>query len=137
MALQVAGTLFAAVSFSAANLMFKYIDPTDYSKESHRHNLAMEKFAKEHEAWSRQNILSEEKIKYLELEKHNANINFNIKNKNLDYLKKNQKMLLGSEPKFKNYYHPSDKMQTYKHAASGILRFGAAYRGTKLLDLLL
>ena len=48
MALQVAGTLFAVVSFSAANLMFKYIDPTDYSKETHRHNLAMKKFAKEH-----------------------------------------------------------------------------------------
>ena len=84
MALQVAGTLFAAVSFSAANLAFKYIDPTDYSKESHRHNLAMEKFAKKHEAWSRQNILNEEKIKHLELEKHNANINFNITNKNME-----------------------------------------------------
>ena len=57
MALQIAGTLFAAVSFGAANLAFKYIDPTDYSKESNRHNLAMEKFAKEHEAWSWQNIL--------------------------------------------------------------------------------
>ena len=87
MALQVAGTLFAAVSFSAANLMFKYIDLTDYSKQSHRHNLAVEKYAREHEAWSRQNILNEEKIKHLEMEKHNANINFNITNKNLDYLK--------------------------------------------------
>ena len=137
MALQVARTLFAAVSFSAANLMFKYIDSTDYSKESHRHNLAMEKFAKEHEALCRQNTLNEEKIKHLELEKHNANINFNITNKNLDYLKNNQKTLLSSEPKFKNYYHPSEKMQTYKHAASGILGFGAAYGGTKLLDLIL
>ena len=42
-----------------------------------------------------------------------------------------------SEPKFKKYYQPSEKMQTYKHAASGILGFGAAYGGTKLLDLLL
>ena len=75
MALQVAGTLFAPVSISAANLMFKYIDPTDYSKESHRHNIAMEKYAREHEAWSRQNILNEEKIKHLEMVKHNANIN--------------------------------------------------------------
>ena len=88
---QIAGTMFAAVSFSAANLLFKYIDPSDYSKESHRHNLAMEKFAKEHEAWSRENILNEEKIKHLELEKHNANINFNITNKNLAYLKKNER----------------------------------------------
>ena len=98
--------------------MFKYIDPTDYSKESHRHNVAMEKFAKEHEAWSRQNILNEEKIKNLEMEKHNANINFNITNKNLDYLKKNQKILLRSEPKLKIFYKPNEKMQTYKHAAS-------------------
>ena len=124
MAMQAAGILFSAVSFSAANLMFKYIDPTGYSKESHRHNIAMEKFAKEHEAWSKENILNEEKIKHLDLEKHNANINFNITNKNLDYLKKNQKVLLSSEPKFKNYYKPSEKMQTYKHVSSGILGFG-------------
>ena len=137
MALQVAGTLFAAVSFSAANLTFKYIDPTDYSKESHRHNLAMEKFAKEHEAWSRENILNEEKIKHLEMEKHSANINFNITNKNLAYLKKNEQVLLKKEPKLYHYYKPSDKMQNYKHAASGILGFGAANGGTKLLDLLL
>ena len=39
--MQIAGTLFAAVSFSAANLAFKYIDPKDYSKESHRHNVQM------------------------------------------------------------------------------------------------
>ena len=137
MALQVAGTVFAAVSFSTANLMFKYIDPTDYSKESHRHNMAMEKFAKEHGAWSRQNILNEEKIKHFELEKHNANINFNITNKNLEYLKKNEQVLLRKEPKFTHYYKPSEKMQKYKHAASGILGFGAAYGGTILYDLIL
>ena len=78
---QIAGMMFAAISFSAANLLFKYIDPTNFSKESHRHNVAMEKFAKEHEAWSRENILNEEKIKHLELEKHNANINFNMTKK--------------------------------------------------------
>ena len=98
-----AGTLFAAVSFSAANLAFKYIDPSDYSKESHRHNLAMGKFAKEHEAWSRENILNEEKIKHLEAEKRNANINFNITNKNLAYLKKNEQVLLKKEPKLSSY----------------------------------
>ena len=73
MAAQVLGILFAAVSFLGANLLFKYIDPTDYSKESHRHNIAMEQFAKEHKAWSRENVLNEEKIKHLELEEHNAN----------------------------------------------------------------
>ena len=133
---QIAGTMFAAVTFSAANLLFKYIDPSDYSKESHRHNLAMEKFAKEHEAWSRENILNEKKIKHLELEKHNANINFNITNKNLAYLEKNEKVLLKREPKFTNFYKPSKKLQNYQHAASGIMGFGAAYGGTKLLDLL-
>ena len=132
MALQIAGTLFAAVSFSAANLAFKYIDPSDYSKESHRHNLGMEKFAKEHEAWSKQNILNEEKIKQLELEKHNADINFIITNKNLEDLKKNKKML-PNEPKLKDYYHPSDKMQNYKHATSGILGFAGAYGATKII----
>ena len=91
---QIAGTLFAAFSFSGANVLMKYLDPSDYFKESHRHNALMEKFAKDHEAWSRKNILNQEKIKHLELEKHNANINFNITNKNLAYLKKNEQVLL-------------------------------------------
>ena len=134
---QIAGTMFAAISFSAANLLFKYIDPSDYSKESHRHNLAMEKFAKEHEAWSRENILNEERIKHLELEKHNANINFNVTNKNLAYLKKNEQVLLKKEPKFMHYYKPSKKLQNYQHAASGMFGFGAAYLETKALDILI
>ena len=82
---QIAGTMFAAISFLAASLLVKYIDPKDYSKESHRHNLAMEKFSKEHEAWSLENILNEEKIKHLELKKHRANVDFNITDKNLAY----------------------------------------------------
>ena len=81
--------------------------------------------------------MNEEKIKHLELEKHNANIDFNITNKNLAYFKKNKQVLLKREPKFTHYYKPSEKMQNYKHAASGIMGFGAAYGGTKLLDLLL
>ena len=106
---QIAGTMFAAISFSAANLLFKYIDPSDYSKEAHRHNTQMEAFAKAQEAWSRENILNEGKIKHLELEKHNANINFNITNKNLAYLKKNEQTLLKREPKLTHYYKPSQK----------------------------
>ena len=94
MASQALMTMFAALSFSGANVLFKYIDPSDFSKESHRHNLQMEKFAKEHEAWSRENIENEQRIRHLHMEKHDANINFNITNKNLEYLKKNQKVLL-------------------------------------------
>ena len=41
------------------------------------------------------------------------------------------------EPKLSSYYHPSDKMQNYKHATSGILGFVGAYGATKLLDLVL
>ena len=137
MALQIAGTLFAAVSFSAANLAFKYIDPQSHSLEAHRHNEMMEKFAKDHEAWSRQNILNQEKIKHLELEKHWANVDFNITNKNLAFLKENEKVLLKKEPQFHNYYKPSKKLQNYQHATSGVMGFGAAYLGTKLLDLVL
>ena len=85
----------------------------------------MEKFAKDHEAWSRENILNEEKIKHLELEKHNANINFNLTNKNLAYLKKNELVLLKKEPKLTHYYKPSKKLQNYQHAASGMMGFGS------------
>ena len=137
MAMQIAGTLFAAVSFSAANLAFKYIDPKEYGKEAHRHDIQMEAFAKDHEAWSRQNILNQEKIKHLELEKHHANVDFNITNKNLAFLKQNEKVLLKKEPQFHTYYQPSKKLQNYQHAASGIMGFGAAYGATKLWDFLL
>ena len=109
MALQIAGTLFAAVSFSAANLAFSFINPKDYTKESHRHNVQMEKFAKDHKAWSRENILNQEKMKHLELEKHHANVDFNITNKNLAFLKKNEQVLLRKEPQLKHYYQPSKK----------------------------
>ena len=70
-------------------------------------------------------------------EKHDANVNFNITNKNLEYLKKVQEVHLKKEPKKSHYYKPSQKMQNYRNASSGILGFGAAYGGTKLLDLLL
>ena len=43
MATNIFGTLFAAISFSGANLLFKYLDPSDYSKESKKHNEAMKK----------------------------------------------------------------------------------------------
>ena len=135
--MQIAGTLFAAVSFSAANLAFKYIDPKDYSKESHRRNEMLEQYTREHEAWTRQNILNQERIKHLELEKHQANVDFNITNKNLAFLKQNEKVLLKKEPQFHHYYQPSKKLQNYQHAASGVMGFGAAYFGTKLLDLVL
>ena len=130
-------TMFAALSFSGANLLFKYIDPSDFSKESHRHNVQMEKFAKEHEAWSRENIENEQRIRHLQMEKHDANVNFNITNKNLEYLKKVQKVLLNKEPKRSQFYQPSDKMQKYQNVSSGMIGFGLAYGGTKLLDFLL
>ena len=47
---QCAMTVFAGISFSAANLLFKYIDPEDYGKESKRHNEEMERYARAHEA---------------------------------------------------------------------------------------
>ena len=48
-----------------------------------------------------------------------------------------QEVHLKKEPKKSDYYKPSLKMQNYRNASSGILGFGAAYGGTKLLDLLL
>ena len=63
--------------------------------------------------------------------------NFNITNKNLAYLKSNKKIFIKTEPKFKSYNKPSEKMQIYKHASSGILGLGLAYGGTKVLDLVL
>lgn len=137
MAGQALMTMFAALSFSGANLLFKYIDPQDFSKESHRHNLMMEKFAKDHEAWNRENVENEQRIRHLQMEKHDANVNFNITNKNLEYLKKNEKVLLKKEPNKSQYYQPSEKMQKYKNVNSGMIGFGLAYGWTKLLVPLL
>ena len=137
MAGQVLGTLFAALSFSGANVLFKYLDPSDYSKESHRHKLQMEKYARDHEAWNRENIENEQRIRHLQMEKHDANINFNITNKNLAYLKKNQDVLKKKEPQKSHYIQPSQKMQKYEKVSSGMIGFGLAHGGTKLLDFLL
>ena len=134
---QAAMTVFAGLAFSGANLLFKYIDPEDYSAESRRHNEQMEKYARDHEAWNRANIEQQQKLRHLAQEKHDANVNFNITNKNLEYLKKVQEHHLKKEPKKSDYYKPSQKMQNYRNASSGILGFGAAYGGTKLLDMLL
>ena len=134
---QVLGTLFAAVSFSGANSLFKYIDITNYGKESHRHNIQMEKYARDHEAWSRENIMNEEKIRHLEMDKQEANVNLDITNKSLDFSKKNQKVILKREPQKSQYHQPSERMQKYKNVSSGMIGFGLAYGGTKLLDLLL
>ena len=71
------------------------------------------------------------------MEKHQANINFNITNKNLEYLKKVQQTHLRKEPQKSDYYKPSKKTQRYRHALSGILGFGAAYGASKILDLVI
>lgn len=117
--------------------MGKYIDPDDYGKESRRHNQEMEKYARAHEEWNRENILQQQKIRHLAQEKHEANINFNITNKNLEYLKKIQRTHLKKEPKISDYYQPSKKMQNYRNASSGILGFGAAFGASKILDLVI
>ena len=109
----------------------------DYSKESHRHNLQMEKYARDHEAWSRENIENEQRIRHLQIEKHDANVNFNITNKNLEFPKRNQKVLKEKEPQKSHYIQPSQKMQKYEKVSSGMIGFGLAYGGTKLLDFLL
>ena len=96
---QAAMTVFAGLAFSGAILLFRYIDPEDYSKESKRHNEQMEKYARAHEAWNRENILQQQKIRHLAMEKHEANVNFNITNKNLEYLRKVQEVHLKKEPK--------------------------------------
>ena len=42
-------TIFAGLAFSSASMLFKLLDPEDYSKESHQHNVQMEKYAQDHE----------------------------------------------------------------------------------------
>ena len=56
---QMGMTVFAGLSFSGANLLFKYLDPSDYGREAHRHNIQMEAFSKAHEMWNRENIGNE------------------------------------------------------------------------------
>ena len=71
------------------------------------------------------------------MEKHDANVNFNITNKNLAYLKKVQEVHIKKEQQKSHYYQPSQKMQKYEKVSSGMIGFGLVYGGTKLLDLLL
>ena len=134
---QMGMTVFAGHSFSGANLLFKYLDPSDYGKETARHKHQMELFAKEHEMWNRENIEIEQRIRHLQMEKHDAIVNFNITNKNLAYLKKVQEVHIKREPKKEHYYQPSQKMRKYEKVSSGMIGFGLAYGGTKLLDFLL
>ena len=107
-------TVFAGLSFSGANLLFKYLDPRSYGEETARHNRQMEQFAKEHEMWNTENIENEQRIRHLQMEKHDANVNFNITNKNLAYLKKVQEVHLKNEPKKTDYYQPSQKCKSMK-----------------------
>ena len=134
---QMGMTVFAGLSFSRANLLFKYLDPSDYGKETARHNRQMEEFAKQHEMWNRENIENEQRIRHLQMEKHDANVNFNITNKNLAYLKKVQEVHQKKEPHKNDYYNPSQKMQKYEKISSGMIGFGLSYAGTKLLNFLL
>ena len=97
----------------------------------------MELYAREHEAWARKNIEKEQRIKHLEMEKHQANRDFNVVNKNLAYLRKVQNSHIKTEPKKENFYIPSSKMRQYEKVGSGMVGFGLAYASTKLLDLLL
>ena len=116
----VVGGLFNAVAFAGAGFLFSKLNHTGYEKEIKRHNLALEKLAKDKQIWYGSQMKRKEEMERLRMELSDANADINQTNKSLENLAKMEnkyKKLQENEPKLENYYKPSKEMKEYQNVA--------------------
>ena len=77
----VVGGLFNAVAFAGAGFLFSKLNHNGYEKEIKRHNLVMEKLARDKEKWYQKQVERKEELEKLREELSDANADINKTNK--------------------------------------------------------
>ena len=139
----VVGGLFNAVAFAGAGFLFSKLNHTGYEKEIKRHNQAMEKLARDKEKWYEKQVEKKEEIQKLRQELSDANADINKTNRSLLSLAKMNDRVVkleneynegkNNEPKFENYYKPSDEMEEYKNVVFLAIGVSGGYIIYKIL----
>ena len=132
----VAGNLFSAFAFAGAGYVFHKFDKNGYEEEMRRHNEAMEKLAREKEKWYEKTVEKKNKVVLLRQEVEDANKDFRDTNEALRKLRLAREDLADhedTEPRFGDYYEPSDKMKMYMNVVTGVVGSVSGFLVTKLL----
>ena len=130
----VAGGLFNAIAFAGAGYVFHKLDKNGYEAEIERHDKAMEEFNKEKEKWYEKTVEKKSKIALLRQKLSDANKDLDEVNDALHNLRMAEEDLQETqEPKFSDYYKPSEEMKMYMETFTGELGIGTGYLAAWLL----
>ena len=129
----VVGGLFNAVTFAGAGFLFSKFNHNGYEKEIKRHNEAMEKLAKDKEKWYEKQVEKKEEIEKLRQQLSDANADINRTNRSLKTLAEMTRLeneyneSKNNEPKFEDYYKPSDETKEYQNVVFLIIGISLGY----------
>lgn len=113
-ATMVGGALVNAFAFSGSNYLFKQLDNTEEERE--RHDKAMEKYTSDRDKWNKK------RLEILDFENKQRMERMDYKTEKLEKQKHSseelekadkamQQYFLETEPKFENYYTPSNEQK--------------------------
>ena len=119
-AVMIIGAIVSATAFTGAGVLAKHLDPTssNLEKERKRHDLAQEKFTKDHSAWSEHRSEMYDFIQKQHLNQNVAQTDFQITDENLEMYKDYHPDVVidtVEEPVFSSYYQPSDEIKHYQY----------------------
>ena len=131
-------SVFAAISFSAAGLLFKHLDKNGYAEEMSRHNRAVENLARSKELFCEREVLKHDEIQRLRQRLADANDDIKTTNEMLDQLRQirtiqYQGVSYDREPQLSDFNKPSDEMREYQYIVGGALGLGFGYTMYKLI----
>ena len=113
----IASAILNATAFIGGSQIAKICYPTDKNVEEERirHDLAQEKFTKDHNLWSENRSNMYDFKQKQKLVQNVAQTDFQITDENLQLYKEYHPDGIDTEPIFDTYYQPSDEMKKYQY----------------------
>ena len=107
-AITVAGALLNATAFIGGSALYKALSGDPGSVERERHDRALEKFTRDHNAWYEKQAEIANDLKARQTQERDAEQDFVATDYNLNIYKEN-------EPVFTSYYEPSPQLKTWQY----------------------
>ena len=125
--MMIGGAILNATAFTGGNYLAKYLSGRNEDTEKIRHDKAMEKYQRDYAAYQEKRLkMLDWKLKRKD-EKYQASKNISATNQAFElYAQMN-------EPKFSDYYKPSDEQKTGEMAYVGAGMLGLGYAVSKFL----
>lgn len=114
--IMVAGAVLNATAFIGGSQLAKMFDPTSKNlvEERKRHDLAIEKYTSDHNAWSEKRSEMYDFIQVQRLKQNITQTDFNVTDDNLQLYKEYHDSQQ-EEPQFSSYYQPTEEMKKYQY----------------------